>query len=274
MMKERLKSIFYTFSSYLFDWRGQRRINIVKTIYYNFRLFPFHIAKKLPLYLHHGVKTYKMGTICIEGDIKRRMISIGGFDLKAQGVTKIVNRGKIIFKGPVTLAGATIIENTGVIIFEGETLVAEGATFLVHEKLTIGKYTRAGFHCLWTDTDYHYMINVQTGEVKPNKKEIIIGKCNWIASGTTVKKGTCTPDYTIVASNSLLCKDYRQDLPPYSIIGGTPAKMIASGYRRIFNMTAEKSLDKYFADNKEHLFVADLENTDMEAFCTNDPLKF
>ena len=274
MMKEKLKSIFYKFRSFLFNWRGQQRINIWKTVYYNFRLFPFHIAKKLPLFIHQGVKTYKMGAICIEGEVKRKMISIGAFNLKTQGVTKILNQGKIIFKGPVSLGGAAIIENKGTIVFEGETVVGEGNTFLVHKKLVIGKYTRIGFHCLWTDSDYHYMINVKTGEVKPNKKEIIIGKCNWIASCTTVKKGTCTPDYTIVASNSLLCKDYREVLPPYSIIGGTPAKLITSGYRRISNMTEEKSLDKYFIDNMEHPYAIDLENTDMEAFCTNDSLKF
>ena len=272
-MKKILKSIFIKYGSYLFSWRGQQQINILKTIYYNFRLFPFHIARKLPLYIHYGVKTYKMGTICIEGEVRRRMITIGAFDLKAQGKTKIVNQGKIIFQGPVNLGGATIIENKGTIVFEGETVVGEGGTFLVHDKLVIGKYTRIGFRCLWTDSDYHYMINVQTGEVKPNRKEIIIGRCNWIASCTTVKKGTYTPDYTIVASNSLLCNDY-SELPPYSIIGGVPAKLITSGYRRIYNMTEEKSLNNYFADNKKHPFVIDLENTDIEAFCTNDPLKF
>ena len=273
-MKNTLKSILITFRFYLFNWRGQKKVNILKTIYYNFRLFPFHIAKKLPLYIHHGVKTYKMGAICIEGEIKRRMISIGSFDLKAQGVTKILNHGKIIFRGPVTFGGSTIIENKGIIIFDGETVVGEGTTFLVRKKLVMGKYTRIGFNCLFTDSDYHYMINIQTGEIKPNNKEIIIGKCNWIASCTTMKKGACTPDYTIVASNSLLSKDYRKDLPPYSIIGGTPARLITSGYRRIYNMTIEKSLDNYFMDNNTEPFVVDLAETDMEAFCTNDPLKF
>jgi acetyltransferase-like isoleucine patch superfamily enzyme len=274
MMKDKLKPLFLKVSSYLFDWRGQRKINIFKTVYYNFRLFPFHIAKKLPLYIHHGVKTYKMGTICIEGEVKRRMISLGTFDLKSQGNAKILNRGKIIFRGPVILGGGIIIENTGAIVFEGETLVAEGTTLLVREKLVIGKYTRIGFRCLLTDSDYHYMVNVHTGEIKANKKEIIIGQCNWIAGCTTVKKGACTPDYTIVASNSLVSKDYRDMLPPYSIIGGTPAQLITSGYRRVFNMTQEKSLDRYFSDNKEYSFIVDLSETDIEAFCTDDPLKF
>ena len=272
MMKEKLKSIFQKISPYLFNWRGRRKILILKTIYYNFRLFPFCIAKKLPLYIHHGVKTYKMGKICIEGEIKRGMISIGAFDLKA-GV-RILNRGKIIFRGPVTLDGGIILVNTGLIIFEGETLVGEGASIMIYEKLVIGQYTRIGFRCLLTDSDFHYMINVCTGEVKPKTKEIIIGKCNWIAACTTVKKGTCTPDYTIVASNSLLSKDYRSDLPPYSIIGGIPAKLITSGYRRIFNMTEEKSLDNYFIENKNLPFSVDLESIDIDAFCTNDPLEF
>ncbi|GHV49284.1 hypothetical protein FACS1894181_07800 [Bacteroidia bacterium] len=271
-MKEKLKTIFRKVSPYLFNWRGTHKINLIKTIYYNFRIFPFHIAKKLPIYIHSGVKVYKMGKIRIEGKVTRRMITIGGYNLKAQGVSKILNKGEIIFKGPVRLGGEAIIENNGIIIFEGETIIGESCTFLIQRQLVIGKYTRIGFRCLWTDSDYHYMINVQTGEIKRNEKEIVIGKCNWIANTVTIKKGTRTPDYTIAAANSLLLKDYTTILPPYSIIGGMPAKLITSGYRRIYNRKEEEWLSQYFNEHDVPSFNLDLDNIDINEYCTKDPL--
>jgi acetyltransferase-like isoleucine patch superfamily enzyme len=213
-----------------------------------------------------------MGKITIEGEIKRGMISIGRVDLKAQGISKIINSGEIIFKGPVILGGATILENSGKIIFEGQTRVGEGVTFLIRSQLTIGKYTSVGFHSFFMDSDDHYMINVQTGEVKENKKEIIIGKYNWIANGTMVKKGTRTPDYTIVASRSLLSKDYTNILSLYSIIGGMPAKSISSGYRRIYNRKEEALLRKFFTENDMPSIIIDLENINIDEYCTKNPL--
>ena len=276
MMNEKLISTLKKIIFFLCDWKGQKRVNLPKTLYYNFRLFPFCVAKKLPLYIHCGVKTYQMGKISIEGDIRRGMISIGSYGLKSQGVSKILNKGEMVFKGPVILGGSTIIENRGKIVFEGETVVGEGNLFLIHKRLTIGKYTRIGFHCRWMDSDYHYMIHVQTGEIKTNKQAISIGKCNWIAGYTTVKKGARTPDYTIVAAaNTLLIKDYTALLPPCSIIGGMPARLIASGYRRIYNMTEEGRINRYFDKHEEAgALRIDLENIDLEAYCTNDCLKF
>ena len=44
-------------------------------------------------------------------------------------------------------------------------------------------------------------------------------------------KGTKTPDYTIVASNSLCNKDYTKEITSESIIGGTPAKLITKNLK-------------------------------------------
>lgn len=59
------------------------------------------------------------------------------------------------------------------------------------------------------------------------------------------KKGTKTPDYLIVASaNALLTKDYTS-LPPYSVIGGSPAKLLKSGVRRIYNSNMEQKINQF-----------------------------
>jgi acetyltransferase-like isoleucine patch superfamily enzyme len=273
MEKEKIIQLIKKTVRFFISRKGRRRVNITKTLYYNFRLFPFHIAKKLPLLIHTGVKIYNMGKIVIEGEIKTGMISIGRLDIRAQGVAKILNTGKIIFKGTVILNGGVRISNRGEIIFEGDTVIGENTFFVVHKQLRTGKYFSCGANCSFMDTDVHYTINVQTGKVDDSRKEIIIGNCNWFGNNTTVKKGTCTPDYTIAASsNTLLSKDYTNILPPYSIIGGIPAKLIASGYRRIYNRVEERRLCQFFNENDVDSIMIDLENID--EYCTKDPLPF
>jgi acetyltransferase-like isoleucine patch superfamily enzyme len=59
-------------------------------------------------------------------------------------------------------------------------------------------------------------------------------------------KGTITPDFLIVGSNSLLNKDYTKTIEPYSIIGGAPAKFIKKGYERIFDLNIEQKYNECF----------------------------
>ena len=54
------------------------------------------------------------------------------------------------------------------------------------------------------------------------KKSVIIGNHVWIGIGSTIMPGVSLGNYTIVAANSYV----NQSFEPYSIIGGTPAKLI------------------------------------------------
>ncbi|MDR0833732.1 MAG: hypothetical protein LBN93_06035 [Candidatus Symbiothrix sp.] len=271
-MKKTLRRIKGIIAFCIISADGFPRLDIIKTIYYNFRLFPFSIAKKLPIFIHSGVKIYDIGKVVIDGKVTRGMISIGNYNMRAQGATKIRNRGEIIFKGKVFIFGGVNLMNSGKIVFEGDDLLGENTVVIISRQLTIGKCTRIASLCYIMDSDAHYMVNVQTGEIKDNTKEIIIGKCNWLANGTVVKKGTHTPDYTIVASaNALLSKDYT-NLPPYSIIGGMPAKLIASGYRRIYNKIEESRLEKIFNETKIQAVTIDLDNIDIDSYCTENAI--
>lgn len=48
--------------------------------------------------------------------------------------------------------------------------------------------------------------------------------------GTLILKGTVLPDYCTVGARSLLSGKY--DVPPYSILGGSPAVLKKTGYWR------------------------------------------
>lgn len=53
-------------------------------------------------------------------------------------------------------------------------------------------------------------------------KPIIIGNGCWIATAATVLPGVSIGDYSVVAANSVVCKDFEK----HSVVGGNPAKFI------------------------------------------------
>lgn len=53
-------------------------------------------------------------------------------------------------------------------------------------------------------------------------KPITIGNGCWIATAATVLQGTSIDDYSVVAANSVVCKN----IESHSVVGGNPAKFI------------------------------------------------
>lgn len=107
------------------------------------------------------------------------------------------------------------------------------------------------------DTDFHYMLDIAKSRITRKTAPIIIGDNVWVGNRATIKKGVRIPDNTIIAASySVLTKDYSQ-LPPYSIIGGCPAKLLTSGYSRVWKeeMTNVGIFDKFFIENPEENFI-------------------
>lgn len=241
-----------------------QRINIYKTLLLNFLAFGIKGVWKCPIYVYRNTQIYSVGKIVIECEWRRGLVRIGKLDLKSQGVTKFLNKGTIIFGGYARIEGCTILENYGTIVLGGYNRIADGSYVLIRDTFIMGEHTRLGLHSFVMDSDDHYTINVKNGQVARNTKPIMLGKYNWIASHSYIKKGVITPDYLIVASaNALLTKDY-SELPPYSVIGGSPAKLLKSGIRRIYNTTEEKKMKKFFCDypNKQVFVYESLSHID------------
>lgn len=124
-------------------------------------------------------------------------------------------------------------------------MICECVRLLVDTEVTIGDFTRITFGCLVIDSEFHFVINMENGSVGTTRYPIKIGRYNWIGNTSVIKKGTVTPDYTIVSNGSMLTKDY-SDIPKYSILLGVPAKLKATGFRRIYNDKVDKNLQDYF----------------------------
>ena len=130
--------------------------------------------------------------------------------------------------------------------------------------MSIGDHTWITHRCQVMDTNFHFIADFNRHRVNAIAKPIFIGAYCWICNSTTVFGGSIIPDRTIVASNSLVNKDM-SSIPDSSIVGGIPAKVLSTGYRRIDNINLIRMLQSFFKShpNESYFSLAqDVSNED------------
>lgn len=244
------------------------KLRIIDTILFNIRAFGFRQGLKLPVYIYGKVKFYQIGKIEIHCPLKRAIVIIGmnAHDTSAP-YSIFNNQGTIEVHGRVYLHHGSRLTNKGRIVFGANNIFSHNTEFDIKERIEFGHDVSVGYQSVFTDSDVHYSVDVSTRRVYRNTKAIRIGNYNWFGSHTYVKKGTVTPDYTMVASpNALLSKDY-SNLPPYTVLGGCPARPIKQGLRRVYKFRSENAIRDFFADNPHAEYYSIVDDMDLDDFC-------
>jgi acetyltransferase-like isoleucine patch superfamily enzyme len=102
---------------------------------------------------------------------------------------------------------------------------------ICYERIVFGDYARIGFESQVMDSNFHQMIDTETGAAFPMTAPIHIGNYNYLGNRVSVMQQTHTPDYCTVASNSVCNKNYTQH-GNNILIGGIPAKLIRDNISR------------------------------------------
>lgn len=146
-----------------------------------------------------------------------------------------------VIKDPLIEVGDYTIYND----FVADPLLFEKNNVLYHypihrEKLIIGKFcsiacgTKFLFNCanhtLKSLSTYTFPLFYEEWELEKsnittawdNKGDIVIGNDVWIGSEAVIMAGVHIGDGAIIAARAVVTKD----VPPYTIVGGTPAKEI------------------------------------------------
>ena len=168
------------------------------------------------------------------------------------GRSEIYNKGRIIFHGRGEIGTGTkiLVSQHAQLEVGGEFKIADMCNVGCFSQVIIGSYSRVAHRCQILDSNYHYVANFSRMVVPRHTHPITIGKGCWICNSSTITGGTVLPDYTIVASNSLVGKDY-SNIPSGSMIGGIPAKLLASGFRRVENSEIIQRIATYFKAHPE-----------------------
>lgn len=229
-MKARLRFLYNQLKFYY-------SVNWIKTLYFNFNKFPFQTAKKLPVFFYGPVKFGSLsGQILINAPIRKAMIGFGQpYEMNTvhKGIAEINLSGTLTFNGHVQFGKDYFVHiKEGAFCEFGHmaSLASNGKVICV-EKISLGNYARLGSECQIIDTNFHAMIDTENGKTFKMTAPIQIGNYNFISNRVSIMKGTVTPDYCTIASNSLCTKDY-SSLGENVLIGGISAKLLKNNISR------------------------------------------
>ncbi|MCD0471659.1 transferase [Flavobacterium sp. JAS] len=232
-----IKSSYRKYRSFYHKLRFYYSVNWTKTLYFNFKKFPFETAKKLPVFFYGKVRfTSITGEIQIDGNIKKGMIGFGQpYELNKayKGIGEIFILGKLTFKGKFQFGKDCFVfvgENASCELGNMASMASNGK-LICTEKIVLGDYARFGSESQIIDTNFHDLIDTQTGEKLQKSAPIFIGNYNFGSNRVSILKGTQIPDFCTIASNSLCTKDYTT-LGENILIGGIPAKLIRNNISR------------------------------------------
>lgn len=239
----------------------QRILSIqwIKTIGFNTKYLPLHIAIRLPILLYKS-RTDFSGKIHLDFDksnVRFGMIKLGVNHencLYRKGGFSLQGNGTIVFKGSLILGNASSITimNEGILTFGANCGLTGGVMIHCGERIDI----EDNFSCSWnttiSDSDLHEYIDADTQQPIPCTKPIRIGSNVWCCQNVILSKGAVIPDWCTIASGSVVNKNF-SNAPAGSIIAGIPASVIDKRIRRK-DLTKISSLKHWNITNGFRLF--------------------
>lgn len=238
---------------------NQPRISIWRTIYFNFRTMPFHTAIKFPVFIYGKVRFFMLnGRVVFENTtIRRGMVKIGvnadSFALfDHSGFIQLGSKeSRLFFEGPTSISvNCKIRVVTGELRFGTYSYIGEGVRIVCNgSTIHIGKYSRIAFETIIMNSGFHHVYNSNKQNVTRTTRPICIGDFCWIGNRSTLSAGAAIKDFTIVCAGSLINHGFTQTEGENQMLGGSPAKVICCGMKRIFSPKLESHVIQWFNEH-------------------------
>lgn len=233
--------------------RDLLQTNLAKTIWFNYKMLPRQQARRLPIWIYGRFTARSTtGTIEIDGPVNPGMIRIGKRDYYVntavpQSIWTV--RGKIRFTDRTwfIMSSYVLVSDNAILSFgRSGSYFASNTKIFCFQEISFGDFAHIAWDCQITDSSFHYLENVESGEITgPLTKPVVIGARVWVGNRSTISRGTVLPDDTIVASNSLVNRDY-SDIGPFCLLAGSPATVKARHVRRIWSEKRQHELDQQY----------------------------
>ena len=159
---------------------------------------------------------YYIGFVC-------HLITSLSYYYKCQWLCKKLGGGKRNVAYPFIVSGVENIE------MEDNVSIGPGATIYTSKaKLKIKEHVVSGPNLTVITGDHKYVLGRWIDSVEEEEKEmfydkdVIIEEDVWIGCNVTILKGVTVGRSSIIGAGALVVND----VPPYSIVGGVPAKVL------------------------------------------------
>jgi len=131
---------------------------------------------------------------------------------------------KIVLSGGNSIGAYSVIQGSGVIVFGHKSFCGDFCIFGVNEKINIGDNVMIAQAVTIRDTDHVFSaLDKPMADQGITTSPVVIEHDVWIGHGAIILKGVRIGKGAIVAAGAVV----KADVPPYSIVGGVPARIIS-----------------------------------------------
>jgi acetyltransferase-like isoleucine patch superfamily enzyme len=152
------------------------------------------------------------------------------------------------------IGNSIIIDKNSILKLGSNVSMGANNKIICRNNIIIGNNYRAAWDVQIFDTNFHYIKNIEDGSVSRRENKVIIGNNNWFGNRSSIMPGTITNDFFIAASNSLCNKDYT-NLPKYSLVGGSPAKLLKTNVVRVLDREAKEIAELFKKSDDRVIYV-------------------
>nr|WP_247232488.1 acyltransferase [Telluribacter sp. SYSU D00476] len=153
----------------------------------------------------------------------RKCSQVGKY-VTVRGFPRIDGKGEIIIRNGAKIwshIGTTQLsagKGARIVIGEG-TFINTGSILSARHLIQIGRNCQIANQVIIMDNDFHGTAN---RHVEPTPEAVILEDNVWLATRCMVLKGVRIGEGAVVAAGAVVTKD----VPPYTMVGGVPAKVI------------------------------------------------
>jgi len=193
----------------------------LKTAFWNYRykLYSFPIILYPEMYFRIGSNAniiHNKGRLRLGRRWNKERFRESEFVISDNGTLEINDNFDIYTGSFITIAA-------GAKLTLGKGGINRGVTVTVFNSISIGDNVYISDHSTLRDSDNHCV----TGGAGVHSAPINIGNNVWIGINVTILKGVTIGDGAVIAANSLVNKS----VPPHTLVGGVPAKVIRENVR-------------------------------------------
>ena len=234
-------------------------ISFFKTVWFNFRFLPLRQAIYIPILIYPRVQMIGLyrGCIKLPQNVHFGSVKIGFANWPIAPTKNVYTLLRFEKNGILTLGDKCTFKCGFSICVYKNAHLAIGNDFITNmdskilckKKIVIGNHCRLGWNVQIYDSNFHFIYNEQNQCISPCHGNVVIKDNVWITNQCTVSKGSVIPSFSMLASGSLLCKDFSDVTTKGNVFAGRPAKLLSTGAYRIINLNTEHFLLNYFENN-------------------------
>ena len=214
-----------------------RIVCFLPSLYFNIKYLPLRQALRMPILVHKPHYWKMKSKLVIDAPLKYCMIRLGflgGHMYPNNGIAFTLQGGTIVFKGKCQIGNNSFIVQgpCSTVVFGDDFLASTSLKIISFKGIEFGSHTRIGWDCIFMDTNFHPLYDMEKKKFKRAYGSIKIGDYNWFGTQCKVMHSVDTPERCIFGMGSIVTRGCKFE--SYCVHGGSPLKVLSRNVMRVY----------------------------------------